>query len=44
MLKKLMTLAATALAMVGAISIVTPACIGWFYQPELPEELKKLQK
>lgn len=40
----ILTFATSVLAMIGTIAIVTPSCIGWFYQPQLPEELKDLKK
>jgi cyclic lactone autoinducer peptide len=28
-----------ALAFIGAIGIITPNCLGWFYEPKRPKEL-----
>jgi cyclic lactone autoinducer peptide len=27
----------------GAAAIIKPMCMGWFYQPEIPEALKELK-
>lgn len=33
----------TMLAFIGALGLSTPACIGWFYKPDLPSALTKKQ-
>lgn len=40
--KSILTFATSVLTMIGTIALVTPACIGWFYQPQLPAELKNI--
>lgn len=32
---------ATVLAFIGSLGLVAPACIGWFYKPQVPEILRR---
>ncbi|AIS51745.1 hypothetical protein TKV_c05470 [Thermoanaerobacter kivui] len=36
-----MSILGTVLTFIGTLGLVTPACIGWFYKPQVPEVLAK---
>jgi cyclic lactone autoinducer peptide len=36
-----LSLLGTLLTFLGTLGLVTPACIGWFYKPQVPNALQK---